>query len=82
MGNTHVACSSQIYRWAYRFLQNHDDALDVTQGVLVRQLRAGKFDADGQWGWLRRVVVDQDDATTIDLKEFLSLKLELESPNR
>lgn len=47
--------TTQIYRWAYRFLQNHDDALDVTQGVLVRQLRAGRLEAEGQWGWLRRV---------------------------
>ncbi len=51
---------AQVYAWAYRMLQNHHDALDVTQEVFFRWWRAFR---DGSapanpLGWLRRVTLN------------------------
>ncbi len=54
------AMRSRIYRWAYRILRNHDDALDATQNVLLRALAAGPAGLAGierPLAWLRRVTV-------------------------
>lgn len=49
-----------VYGWAYRLLQNHHDALDVTQEVLIRWWRAQRdMQAPANpLGWLRRVTVN------------------------
>ncbi len=51
---------AQVYAWAYRFLQNHHDALDVTQEVFIKWWRAnGTGSLTGNpLGWLRRVTVN------------------------
>ena len=51
---------AQIYAWAYRLLQNHHDALDVTQEVFIKWWRAnGTGSVPGKpLGWLRRVTVN------------------------
>jgi RNA polymerase sigma-70 factor (ECF subfamily) len=51
---------SRVYAWAYRLLQNHDDALDVTQDVLVKWWRAAadRDELANPIGWLRRVTVN------------------------
>ena len=51
---------AQVYAWAYRLLQNHHDALDVTQEVFIKWWRAngeGSVPAN-PLGWLRRVTVN------------------------
>lgn len=45
--------TAQIYGWAYRLLQNHHDALDATQEVLLRWIAAGQR-ASHRRAWLRR----------------------------
>lgn len=47
-----------IYRWAYRLLQNHQDALDVTQNVLLRWLRCSAVVPERQLAWIRRVTIN------------------------
>lgn len=51
---------AQVYAWAYRLLQNHHDALDVTQDVFIKWWRArGEGSVpDNPLGWLRRVTVN------------------------
>jgi RNA polymerase sigma factor (sigma-70 family) len=51
---------AQVYAWAYRFLQNHHDALDVCQEVAVRWWQAnGKGQPQANpVAWLRRVTVN------------------------
>ena len=51
---------AQVYAWAYRLLQNHHDALDVTQEVFIKWWRAnGTGSVPGNpLGWLRRVTVN------------------------
>lgn len=48
----------QVYRWAYRLLQNHHDALDATQEVAVRALRQPAGELRHARAWLRRVTVN------------------------
>lgn len=45
--------TAHIYGWAYRLLQNHHDALDATQEVLLRWIAAGQR-ATHRRAWLRR----------------------------
>ena len=52
-----AALRSSVYRWAYRVLGNHHDALDATQDVLVKCLRFGRGLAEGP-GWVRRMTIN------------------------
>ena len=49
---------AQIYRWAYRLLQNEHDALDATQTVLVKAVGAIREAKPPQGAWLRRVTIN------------------------
>ena len=52
---------AQVYAWAYRLVQNHHDALDVTQEVFIKWWRAtsdGSAPGGNPLGWLRRVTVN------------------------
>jgi RNA polymerase sigma-70 factor (ECF subfamily) len=49
---------AQIYRWAYRFLRNHHDALDATQDVLLKWLKAGSERVESRNAWLRRMTTN------------------------
>lgn len=49
---------AQIYRWAYRLLQNEHDALDATQTVLVKAVGAIREAQPPQGAWLRRVTIN------------------------
>lgn len=49
---------AQIYAWAYRLLRNHHDALDATQEVVLRTLRAPTQELRHPTAWLRRVTVN------------------------
>ena len=42
----------RVYGWAYRLLQNHHDALDATQEVLLRALRQPGRDVRRPAAWL------------------------------
>lgn len=57
--------ASQVYGWAYRLLQNHHDALDATQEVLLRWVAAGQA-AINRRAWLRRVTFNH----CIDILRF------------
>jgi len=49
-----------VYRWAYRLLGRHHDALDVAQDVLVRWVRQRREDVPAQpRAWLRRVTTNR-----------------------
>jgi len=50
----------RVYRRAYSFLRNHDDALDATQDVFLRVLPAiSRFRAGSSlWPWLRRITTN------------------------
>jgi len=52
------ALRGRIYGWAYRLLQNHHDALDATQEVLLRALRQPTREVQRPAAWLRRVTVN------------------------
>ncbi len=66
---------AQIYRWAYRLLQNEHDALDATQTVLVKAVGAIREAKPPHGAWLRRVTINscidmirrRDVTTRIDL---------------
>ncbi len=47
-----------IYRWAYRVLGHHEDALDVVQDVFVRWMTRMPADTESERAWLRRVTVN------------------------
>ena len=50
---------TRVYQWAYRFLQNHDDALDATQDVLIKWLGGGHRGVENRTAWLRRTTVNR-----------------------
>ncbi len=52
-------CRERIYRWARRFVSNHDDAEDIRQEVCLRcLLRQATFRGEAQFAtWLHRVMV-------------------------
>ncbi|MCB9850474.1 MAG: sigma-70 family RNA polymerase sigma factor [Phycisphaerales bacterium] len=52
------ALQDRIYGWAYRLLQNHHDAADATQEVLLRALRQPAREVQRPAAWLRRVTVN------------------------
>ncbi|MBI5368551.1 MAG: RNA polymerase sigma factor [Planctomycetes bacterium] len=50
----------RIYGWAYRLLQNHHDAQDAVQDVLVSSLTHAVPAGEGQRvAWLRRVTINR-----------------------
>ena len=58
--DTFSAYHQSVYRWAYRVLGNHEDALDVTQEVFVKWWQAHRQDLapTSAVGWLRRVTIN------------------------
>lgn len=52
------ADTARIYGWAYRLLRHHDDALDATQGVLLKVLERTPADPERRQAWLRRVTIN------------------------
>ena len=52
------ALRAQVYAWAYRILQNHHDALDATQDVLVKWLQREGDPVENRRAWLRRITVN------------------------
>ena len=50
--------SAQIYRWAFRLLQNHHEALDATQSVLLRILQAADKTQPPKSAWIRKVTTN------------------------
>lgn len=52
------SAKAQIYRWAYRLLQNEHDALDATQAVLLKALTAPATNGERQRAWLRKVTIN------------------------
>ncbi len=48
---------ADVYRWAYRLLQNHHDALDATQDVLLKWLRRADDRVENRRAWLRSTTV-------------------------
>jgi RNA polymerase sigma-70 factor (ECF subfamily) len=51
----------EVYRWAYRLLGRHHDALDVAQDVFVKWAEAAreKPPIDNPRAWLRRVTINR-----------------------
>ncbi len=49
---------NQIYSWAYRILQNHHDAMDATQEVLLRATRKNDSDIENPKAWFRRITIN------------------------
>ncbi len=52
---------AQIYRWAYRLLQNEHDALDATQAVLLKALNTPTVSRESRErrdAWLRKVTIN------------------------
>lgn len=47
-----------VYRWAYRVLGNHHDALDAAQDVLVKWLSRDHDGIESPTAWLRRVTMN------------------------
>jgi len=52
-----AAMRADIYRWAYRLLQNHHDALDATQDVLLKWLRRPDDHVENRRAWLRSTTI-------------------------
>lgn len=52
------ATRARVYQWAYRLLQNHHDALDATQDVLIKWLRYAGREIESGEAWLRRTTVN------------------------
>lgn len=53
-----LATRTQVYQWAYRLLQNHHDALDATQEVMLRALARAAGGIEDATAWLRRVTIN------------------------
>ena len=52
--------AGQVYRWAYRFLGRHHDALDVVQDVFLRwDQQCSQAPPLQPRGWLRRVTLNR-----------------------
>ena len=52
--------AGQVYRWAYRFLGRHHDALDVVQDVFLRwDQQCTRSRPSQPRGWLRRVTLNR-----------------------
>jgi len=49
---------ARIYGWSFRLLQNHHDALDATQEVVVRYLTRRSAPIENTQAWLRRVTLN------------------------
>ncbi|MCA9251137.1 MAG: sigma-70 family RNA polymerase sigma factor [Phycisphaerales bacterium] len=71
---------ANVYRWAYRFMRNHDGAMDATQEVMLRSVQHGGANIRNDLGWLRRITVNH----CIDTlrKKRPAIVEELEPPNR
>lgn len=56
-----LAYQERVYRRAYSFVHNRDDALDLTQEVFLKVIKAiGSFRPGSPlWPWLRRIVTNQ-----------------------
>lgn len=55
-----LAYQERVYRRAYSFVHNRDDALDLTQDVFLKVIRSiGSFAAGRPlWPWLRRITTN------------------------
>lgn len=55
-----LAYQERVYRRAYSFLNNRDDALDITQEVFLRCIRSIQTFEPGRplWPWLRRIATN------------------------
>ena len=49
---------AQVYRWAYRLMQNEHDALDATQTVLLKALRSPGESGPNKTAWLKKVTIN------------------------
>jgi len=56
-GEVDEVAATHIYGWAYRLLQDHHDALDATQEVLLRWVAGGRS-ARNRRAWLRRTTIN------------------------
>jgi RNA polymerase sigma-70 factor (ECF subfamily) len=56
-----LAYQERVYRRAYSFVHNRDDALDLTQEVFLKVMKGiGSFTVGRPlWPWLRRIVTNQ-----------------------
>ncbi len=60
VADTFERLAPDVYRWAYRLLGRHDDALDVVQDVYLRWDRqCARRVPDQPRGWLRRVTLNR-----------------------
>lgn len=71
---------ANVYRWAYRFMRNHDGALDATQEVMLRSVQHGGANIKNDLGWLRRITVNHC-IDALRKKRPVAVE-ELEPPNR
>ncbi|GJM25852.1 MAG: DNA-directed RNA polymerase sigma-70 factor [Phycisphaerae bacterium] len=56
--NIHPDAWANVYRWAYRFMRNHEGALDATQEVMLRSVQHGGANIKNDLGWLRRITAN------------------------
>jgi RNA polymerase sigma-70 factor, ECF subfamily len=55
-----LAYQERVYRRAYSFVHNRDDALDLTQDVFLRVIRSIRSFTPGRplWPWLQRITTN------------------------
>ncbi|HYG60520.1 MAG TPA: sigma-70 family RNA polymerase sigma factor [Symbiobacteriaceae bacterium] len=55
-----LAYQDRVYRRAYSFVHNREDALDITQEVFLRTIKGVKQFTPGRplWPWLRRITTN------------------------